>query len=173
MEKSRTRGQGPKSPTPRIPIVFVRRRTIAIDLCTPDPRLMACQPKLLRSVGWWSRSGSNRRPQACKARALPTELRPLRETEYGSQASHQNTSDPSAPYSELRMVGPGRVERPTSRLSGVRSNHLSYEPETGCPSYGQARFRITSPVNRITRTRSSGHSTEGRETKTAAGRHCV
>ena len=26
------------------------------------------------------------------------------------------------------MVGPGRVERPTSRLSGVRSNHLSYEP---------------------------------------------
>ena len=26
------------------------------------------------------------------------------------------------------VVGPGRVERPTSRLSGVRSNHLSYEP---------------------------------------------
>ena len=26
--------------------------------------------------GWWSRSGSNRRPQACKASALPTELRP-------------------------------------------------------------------------------------------------
>jgi hypothetical protein len=28
------------------------------------------------------------------------------------------------------LVGPGRVERPTSRLSGVRSNHLSYEPVT-------------------------------------------
>jgi hypothetical protein len=28
----------------------------------------------------------------------------------------------------LWVVGPGRVERPTSRLSGVRSNHLSYEP---------------------------------------------
>jgi hypothetical protein len=26
------------------------------------------------------------------------------------------------------VVGPGRVELPTSRLSGVRSNHLSYEP---------------------------------------------
>ena len=25
---------------------------------------------------WWRRTGSNRRPQACKARALPTELRP-------------------------------------------------------------------------------------------------
>ena len=26
------------------------------------------------------------------------------------------------------MVGPGRLELPTSRLSGVRSNRLSYEP---------------------------------------------
>ncbi len=26
---------------------------------------------------WWSRTGSNRRPPACKAGALPTELRPL------------------------------------------------------------------------------------------------
>ena len=28
------------------------------------------------------------------------------------------------------MVGLGRLERPTSRLSGVRSNHLSYRPES-------------------------------------------
>ena len=27
-----------------------------------------------------------------------------------------------------KMVGPGRLELPTSRLSGVRSNHLSYGP---------------------------------------------
>jgi hypothetical protein len=27
-----------------------------------------------------------------------------------------------------QVVGPGRVELPTSRLSGVRSNHLSYGP---------------------------------------------
>ena len=26
------------------------------------------------------------------------------------------------------MVGLGRLELPTSRLSGVRSNHLSYKP---------------------------------------------
>jgi hypothetical protein len=57
------------------------------------------------SEAWWSQTGSNRRPHACKARALPTELWP-----------------------RDQMVGPGRVERPTSRLSGVRSNHLSYEP---------------------------------------------
>jgi len=29
------------------------------------------------------------------------------------------------------MVGLGRLELPTSRLSGVRSNQLSYRPETG------------------------------------------
>ena len=28
------------------------------------------------SVNWWSQTGSNRRPHACKARALPTELWP-------------------------------------------------------------------------------------------------
>ncbi len=33
-----------------------------------------------------------------------------------------------ARWRERSLVGPGRVERPTSRLSGVRSNHLSYEP---------------------------------------------
>src|SRR6266851_401975 len=30
-----------------------------------------------RSPGWWSQTGSNRRPPACKAGALPTELWPL------------------------------------------------------------------------------------------------
>jgi hypothetical protein len=34
--------------------------------------------------------------------------------------------DPPGPH---RMVGLGRLELPTSRLSGVRSNHLSYRPE--------------------------------------------
>jgi hypothetical protein len=55
-------------------------------------------------AGWWRQTGSNRRPHACKARALPAELCPL------------------------TMVGLGRLERPTSPLSGVRSNHLSYRP---------------------------------------------
>jgi hypothetical protein len=32
--------------------------------------------RCLHQLRWWSRSGSNRRPEACKATALPTELRP-------------------------------------------------------------------------------------------------
>ena len=31
-----------------------------------------------------------------------------------------------------KMVGLGRFELPTSRLSGVRSNQLSYRPSNAC-----------------------------------------
>ena len=61
---------------------------------------------------WWSLTGSNRRPPECKSGALPAELRP------------QTGSSPDRQI----MVGLGRLERPTSPLSGVRSNHLSYRP---------------------------------------------
>ena len=63
---------------------------------------------------WWSQTGSNRRPPACKAGALPTELWPRR----------------SRHRSEAGMVGLGRFELPTSRLSSARSNQLSYKPKT-------------------------------------------
>ena len=65
---------------------------------------------------WWRRTGSNRRPPACKAGALPTELRPRR-----PRAAPQ-----PAPASHL--VGQGGFEPPTSRLSSARSNQLSYKP---------------------------------------------
>lgn len=39
-----------------------------------------------------------------------------------------NLSLPTRSYLRGGMVGPGRLELPTSRLSGVRSNHLSYGP---------------------------------------------
>ena len=70
---------------------------------------------------WWSRSGSNRRPVACKATALPTELRPR----YVWRPSHHIRA----------MVGLGRFELPTSRLSGVRSNQLSYRPNCADPQF--------------------------------------
>ena len=41
-------------------------------------------------------------------------------------------------YTTVPLVGLGRVELPTSRLSGVRSNHLSYRP----PPHSQSLRRL-------------------------------
>ena len=43
---------------------------------TSNALVISPPPPLLKPPGWWSRRGSNPQPQACKARALPIELRP-------------------------------------------------------------------------------------------------
>src|SRR5579872_7276299 len=88
------------------------------------PAGSCCFPRRSReppSIGgdWWSQTGSNRRPHACKARALPTELWPPKSL-LGTGVRYE--------LERQVLVGPGRLELPTLRLSGVRSNHLSYEP---------------------------------------------
>ena len=76
-------------------------------------------------AGWWSQTESNRRHPACKAGALPTELWPLFFKRSG--LARRAGRDPKF---RRRVVGLGRLELPTLRLSGVRSNHLSYRPMT-------------------------------------------
>jgi hypothetical protein len=44
------------------------------------------------------------------------------------QALSQLSYGPITETGQQQLVGPGRLELPTSRLSGVRSNHLSYGP---------------------------------------------
>src|SRR5687767_3284621 len=84
----------------------------------PSPAIAGLASRSRESgEGWWSQSGSNRRPQACKASALPTELWPR-----------------CLPFAS--MVGRVGVEPTTSRLSGVRSNHLSYRPPHREPAIG-------------------------------------
>ena len=92
---------------------------------------------------WWSQTGSNRRPPACKAGALPTELWPLasrrrpvcraaaRAGQSPAFALRTTARQPSPRFRERRLVGLGRFELPTSRLSSARSNQLSYKPEPG------------------------------------------
>ena len=63
---------------------------------------------------WWRMTGSNRRPPACKAGALPAELIPPVSTSLFSNW--------------LRMVGLGGLEPPTPALSRRCSNQLSYRP---------------------------------------------
>ena len=60
------------------------------------------------------------------------------------QALSQLSYGPVRERDTPEMVGPGRVELPTSRLSGVRSNHLSYGPHL--KSDGLPERRVTSPI---------------------------
>jgi hypothetical protein len=92
---------------------------------------------LLLGGKWWSLTGSNRRHPACKAGALPAELRPQ--------------SFPTEP----EMVGPGRLELPTSRLSGVRSNHLSYGPDVVWTELGRLTLSSDKQASRSTRDRAA------------------
>ncbi len=84
-------------------IQIVKEQKRQANACHSKTLFVYQQPR--DSKNWWSQTGSNRRPPACKAGALPAELWP--------QA----------------LVGLGRFELPTSPLSGVRSNQLSYRPK--------------------------------------------
>ena len=88
---------------------------------------------------WWRRTGSNRRPEACKATALPTELRPLK-----TEPSNESKSFQRLCWSESRapnLVGLGRLELPTSRLSGVRSNRTELQAPVAITRLGYASMR--------------------------------
>src|SRR5882757_1753358 len=99
-------------------------------------------PRIAEGEAWWSQTGSNRRPHACKARALPAELWPRtrrRMLHWHAEPKLASTSPPSpvglrrgslSSLREQRLVGLGRLELPTSRLSSARSNQLSYKPLT-------------------------------------------
>jgi hypothetical protein len=87
-------------------------------------------PRSVLEVNWWSQAGSNRRPPACKAGALPAELWPPRRhtiQTYRTAPAPLTQSDLS--LGGLPLVGLGGLEPPTSPLSGVRSNRLSYRPD--------------------------------------------
>ena len=119
------------------PSLVVETRCSTIR-CIPSSRFQTSRTTHRRSRSsmttdddavWWSQTGSNRRPPACKAGALPTELWPQREKAVATI-----------------MVGLGRLERPTSPLSGVRSNHLSYRPD---PRIKSEDTRRSSPAGTL------------------------
>src|SRR3546814_15156840 len=84
----------------------------------------------------------------CKAGARPAELRP-------------------PTMSQLcGMVGRGGVEPPTSRLSGVRSNHLSYRPPLSHP-IRQKPFGLARPA------RAPLPAREDRSEERRVGKECV
>jgi hypothetical protein len=115
-----------------------------VRICVPANEIKA-QHQAAGAV-WWSQTGSNRRPPACKAGALPTELWPPRQRNIDVRIARlpsRSSRRPASPafatlrrgnfhsLRERRLVGLGRFELPTSRLSSARSNQLSYKPEPG------------------------------------------
>ena len=78
----------------------------ALGLCS----LLAAWISLMTG-SWWRMTGSNRRPPACKAGALPAELIPH-----------------SLDHSQERLVGLVGFEPTTPALSRRCSNRLSYRP---------------------------------------------
>jgi len=60
------------------------------------------------SEGWWSQTGSNRRPHACKARALPAELWPRNQKTNASRGMVVKTESSHARSSPLR-ASPGTL----------------------------------------------------------------
>jgi hypothetical protein len=94
-----------------------------------------------RREGWWSLSGSNRRPHACKARALPAELRPhdrkdecnalIVETMLAIRSSRRPVR---LRPSRLRPLGYGEVNRATARQPSL--NLPTCRAEAGVASEG-------------------------------------
>jgi hypothetical protein len=66
---------------------------------------------------WWSQTGSNRRPHACKARALPTELWPLK-TGVPRASQRELSSDPVRPRCHTMCGGPRQTR--TADLTLIR-----------------------------------------------------
>ena len=62
------------APHPGASTLRNRRNRSSYQTRTTSSPLSSSKPR--DQEGWWSRTGSNRRPEACKATALPTELRP-------------------------------------------------------------------------------------------------
>jgi hypothetical protein len=122
---------------------------------------------------WWSQTGSNRRPHACKARALPAELWP-RKRHAGTPGAGTADGGPGRWWA-WQMVGLGRLELPTSRLSSARSNQLSYKPGTRPAQNPRSpsRPRRTPPRKPAKASHGTGRRRavrEERETKTTKSR---
>ncbi len=91
-------------------------RTLDLRLAKPPLSQLSYVPEWL--------STDDRRLTCCIQRRPPVSPSVLRDPIINRQSSINN------------LMGPGRLELPTSRLSGVRSSQLSYEPDLQSPPSG-------------------------------------
>ena len=100
-----------------------------------EPELAAAEPAFAQWASAWRRPSSLRRAKAGGARRDRTDDLML-----AKHALYQLSYGPEGSIlAPAELVGPDRLELSTLRLSGVRSNHLSYGPlgglaHTGAPA---------------------------------------
>src|SRR3984893_622016 len=83
--------RGPSSP------FGLRRGTLRYERACRAEAGVACE-------GWWSQAGSNRRPLACHASALPAELWPLKDPARLGRLAGRNPDHKSGPISSLLVA---------------------------------------------------------------------
>jgi hypothetical protein len=111
----------------------VRRRTPSSDLwaCVSIAPTGVAPGVLCIPMPGHDRSPAQGRSQgggSCHARFTVTTRFTMSKTPAPHAPFQEQRADPRTRSGLRRLVGLGRLERPTSRLSGVRSNQLSYRP---------------------------------------------
>jgi hypothetical protein len=83
---------------------------------TPGTLRSACPaaPRIAEGEAWWSQTGSNRRPHACKARALPAELWPRTRRRMPYAALIVRSPSPALQRSSLRSRRPAEPKLQSS-----------------------------------------------------------
>jgi hypothetical protein len=131
----------------------------------PMPRI---HPKVKRCLHSWSMNRAlNRRMGQENGGARRDRTDDLMLAKHAlSQLSYGPLTRRTSSHRQSGLVGPGGVEPPTSRLSGVRSNHLSYGPRTVAAALPKAARGAWKPAQRSSQSnamisRMKGHEDGG------------
>ena len=90
---------------------------------------------------WWSRSGSNRRPTACKAAALPTELRPQNlPRRPGNRAKNEDSFLKTRPSSDCSLQLDYMKSESLVMAHQLRRREYVPRPCTHRPSHHESRL---------------------------------
>jgi hypothetical protein len=123
------------------------------DRCEPRRALHARAMSRRMSqekFGWWRRADSNRRPPACKAGALPAELRPLEPVQGLRQFLARPLQLSCLPVScrsvSPRVAEPGEIGGKSSTDRHPRGNVGETNHSTGPPHHGKPSSQHTSPM---------------------------
>ena len=118
-------GEGIRTPDPRVANAVLCQLSY-----TPDKNLRSQISDLRSSKRWLRGRDLNPRPLGYEPNELPDCSTPRQSQFTQTDNPIKGRPTTSNPKSKIpnSLVGLGRVELPTSRLSGVRSNQLSYRP---------------------------------------------